>query len=261
MNEVFGKKPVTSRDFPVILFDAGGTLIHTNPPFEKFACAKIWEAEFRFSESELQAAITQAVRQVNDAAEADTQFQFHPRVWVHFFLKELRISNEAAEKLSKEILEQFSLVAKLVIPQSTMDLCSVLQERGYRLAIVTNTETALTEILRAQGMLGDFEAVITSQDAGAAKPNPKIFETALDDLDISAQQAIVVGDSYSNDILGAKRAHLHAVLYDPELRELKALSTEDVSGKVVSIESLRHNRRLQDVKVVTRVSELLEFFL
>ncbi|MBN8554525.1 MAG: HAD-IA family hydrolase [Deltaproteobacteria bacterium] len=261
MNEVFGKKTVTSSEFPVILFDAGGTLLHTNPSFEKFSCAQVYLAGHHFSEEEFQLAITKGVRRVNDLAEEDLQFQFRTKVWLEFFLENLKLDENSRKDLARKILENFALTSKMVIAESTVDLCENLKDRGYRLAIVSNSETAITEILRAQGVLQLFDAVITSQDVGFSKPHPQIFTAALEDMDVSAHQAVVVGDSYSNDILGARRAQIHSVLYDPELRELKALSPEDLSAKVVSIESLRHNRRLQDVKVILRLEELSEFFL
>jgi len=64
-------------------------------------------------------------------------------------------------------------------------------------------------------------------------------------------------------VIGAQRADLKAILYDPTYREMRALSetTTEALEKVVSIDVLRQNRRLQGVKVVTRFDELLEFLM
>jgi putative hydrolase of the HAD superfamily len=56
--------------------------------------------------------------------------------------------------------------------------------------------------------------VVTSARAGAAKPDPAIFEVALQEVRCSAENALFVGDSPETDIAGARSAGLRAVLID-----------------------------------------------
>jgi putative hydrolase of the HAD superfamily len=95
---------------------------------------------------------------------------------------------------------------------------------------------------------------------GVYKPHPRIFEEALNDLDSGAEETVFIGESFAIDIEGASRVGMTAVLYDPLWRELRALHAEDFSGKVVSIDVLKQNRKVKDIKIVTRLEELLEFF-
>lgn len=261
MNEVFGKKPVTSREFPVILWAACGTLLHFTPPWEIFCKLRILALGFQRTDDELNQASIDATRKLVEVAENDQLKDSPQREWLHFFLSGLRFSSDEMSRLRADIQDRFSADVKLVVAQEVIDLCMTLKERGYRLGIVSNWRGPLSEILRLQGMLEFFDSIVTSHDVGVSKPDPKIFEMALEDLDEPASKAIVVGDSYATDIIGAKRAHLHAVLYDPQSKQLRALAPEDVSQKVVSLDSLKHNRRLEGIKMIQRISELTEFFL
>jgi putative hydrolase of the HAD superfamily len=53
-----------------------------------------------------------------------------------------------------------------------------------------------------------------SEEAGVAKPDPKIFEIALDRLGVGALETVMVGDSWINDIAGAAAAGLRTVWFN-----------------------------------------------
>jgi putative hydrolase of the HAD superfamily len=57
-----------------------------------------------------------------------------------------------------------------------------------------------------------FEAVVTSGDVGFRKPHLLVFETALARLGVSSREAVVVGDSYENDIVPAAKLGIVPVL-------------------------------------------------
>jgi len=48
------------------------------------------------------------------------------------------------------------------------------------------------------------------------KPDPAIFEHALQRGNVTAQETIYIGDNYYADVVGARRAGLRPILYDPE---------------------------------------------
>jgi putative hydrolase of the HAD superfamily len=48
------------------------------------------------------------------------------------------------------------------------------------------------------------------------KPEPGIFEHALQRGNVTAQETIYIGDNYFADVVGARRAGLRPVLYDPQ---------------------------------------------
>jgi putative hydrolase of the HAD superfamily len=74
-----------------------------------------------------------------------------------------------------------------------------------RRALVTNGRLTLVQAkLQKCGIAGAFNAVVTPDVCGASKPDPKIFQYALDALGVSACEAIMVGDNFEADIAPAK---------------------------------------------------------
>jgi putative hydrolase of the HAD superfamily len=83
---------------------------------------------------------------------------------------------------------------------------------SYRLAVVTNGAACLQrEKLAAGGLTKYFDVIVVSADLGAAKPDPAVFQNALDELDVENQRAVMVGDSLRKDVDGARAAGLGAV--------------------------------------------------
>jgi HAD superfamily hydrolase (TIGR01509 family) len=86
---------------------------------------------------------------------------------------------------------------------------------GYRLAVVSNSDGRAEEALAAAELLSRFEFVIDSQLVGFEKPDPRIFEAALDRMALPPGEALYVGDLYEIDVVGARRAGLDVILLDP----------------------------------------------
>jgi HAD superfamily hydrolase (TIGR01549 family) len=59
------------------------------------------------------------------------------------------------------------------------------------------------------------DVVVVSGDEGTSKPDPRIFHIALDRLGVAAGDAVMVGDSWAADIVGAARAGIRAVWFNP----------------------------------------------
>ncbi len=90
----------------------------------------------------------------------------------------------------------------------------LLQERGLRLAVVSNWDRRLHRILEDNGLHSRFEAVIVSSEIGWRKPHPEIFRRALAALDLPPGEVLHVGDSVGDDVAGARAAALRAALLD-----------------------------------------------
>lgn len=89
-----------------------------------------------------------------------------------------------------------------------------LRRQGYRIGAVTNRVLGgepFREELHHHGLLDCFEVLSISCDLGYMKPHPKIFEHALDTLDVSPQEAAMVGDSLRADVGGAQALGMTAV--------------------------------------------------
>jgi putative hydrolase of the HAD superfamily len=82
-----------------------------------------------------------------------------------------------------------------------------LRARGIDLAVVSNWDVGLEEHLERLGAARLFSTIVTSAEAGAAKPDPAIFRVALDRLGVDPARAVHIGDE-PEDAEGAAAAGL-----------------------------------------------------
>jgi putative hydrolase of the HAD superfamily len=87
-----------------------------------------------------------------------------------------------------------------------------LRADGARLAVVSNWDVSLHDVLERTGLRRLVDAVVISAELGVAKPDPAIFHAALERLGADAGGAVHVGDSLEADVAGARAAGLEAVL-------------------------------------------------
>ena len=84
--------------------------------------------------------------------------------------------------------------------------------RTYKLALVSNhvTEAQLGKVRRLD-FVRHFPVIVTSEEIGTEKPDPAVFQAALDRLQTSPARAMMIGDSVSGDVRGALALGLTAV--------------------------------------------------
>ena len=85
--------------------------------------------------------------------------------------------------------------------------CRMLAEAGLRLAVVSNWDVALHDHLARLGFTALVDTVVTSAEAGAPKPDPRVFRLALERLGVAASHTVHVGDGCEDDE-GARAAGL-----------------------------------------------------
>lgn len=102
----------------------------------------------------------------------------------------------------------------------TMSTLIHLKAHGYHLGVISNGLTIKQyEKLVRLGLHHFFDSVVTSQQANVEKPDIAIFEMALEKMGCKAENSIMIGNSFSDDILGAINAGMSAVYLTPELKE------------------------------------------
>ena len=93
----------------------------------------------------------------------------------------------------------------------TLETLARLRDAGLPVAIVSNFDARLLPICRGLGLAERVDAIIYSAALGAAKPDPAIFHEALACLGTPAAATLHVGDSFREDVAGARAAGLYAV--------------------------------------------------
>jgi putative hydrolase of the HAD superfamily len=107
----------------------------------------------------------------------------------------------------------------------TIPVLRALRARGYRLAVVSNTPCGSPaplwrEELRRLEIFDAVDASIFCVDIGWRKPAARIFQRALEVLQVPAEECLFVGDEPEWDVLGARNAGLPAVLIDRNQKHL-----------------------------------------
>ena len=116
-----------------------------------------------------------------------------------------------------ELFEVFRHGAWKLFPE-TRGVLTSLEKRGFKLGLISNFDTRVYDVCQALGIYKYFQSFVISSEAGFAKPSPEIFEIALIEQGVSAEESIHIGDSIEHDILGAKALGINAILLDRERR-------------------------------------------
>lgn len=111
----------------------------------------------------------------------------------------------------------------------TLDL---LEARGLLLAVVSNWDSRLPELLEGLGLARRFGALLVSAIEETGKPDPEIFRRACARLGVPPEGALHVGDSLKEDYEGARSAGLEALLIDRGERH------PDAADRIVSLEEI-----------------------
>lgn len=105
----------------------------------------------------------------------------------------------------------------------------------YQLGLLTNGNTYPERC----GLAGIFDFVVLAQDHGFRKPDPRLFHVAVQQCGCRPEEVLHVGDSWENDVVGARAAGLSAVWLNREGAPRPALEPE-----VVEVSSLAELPRL-----------------
>lgn len=134
--------------------------------------------------------------------------------------------------LLEELMEHFARAEAWTLAPGVERFCRAAKAAGIRLAVVSNFDTRLRPLLQELGVARWFDAIVVSAEEGVEKPDPRIFETACRRLGVEPSRCLMVGDSSSDDVEGARAAGLEAIRFGV-----------DATG----FEELRHRLHLEHV--------------
>jgi putative hydrolase of the HAD superfamily len=194
----------------VIFFDAGNTLVF---PDHYLTLAPLAERGVHVDSAHL-AAAERAARRFRDSVPAEHLSPNTDREYWIIYFREL-LGPAAEHELIHELvpLSQTSGNWRLVRPGTREALLALKQH--YRLAVISNSDGRMANLLADVGLGELFESVTDSSRVGFQKPHPGIFRAALAAATIDPDESVYVGDIYSIDYLGATAVGMKAILMDP----------------------------------------------
>lgn len=91
----------------------------------------------------------------------------------------------------------------------------------YKLHIITNGfNESQAKKIKSSGLTAYFDLIVTSETTGHKKPDPRIFQYALNYLEVEPQDCLMIGDNPISDIQGAFRSNIDQVFFDPHGRRI-----------------------------------------
>ncbi|MDQ0216081.1 putative hydrolase of the HAD superfamily [Oikeobacillus pervagus] len=122
------------------------------------------------------------------------------------------------EEAAIQAMDRFKEVRRSspFVYEETFEVLNTLKDHGYRLLLLTNGAPSLQmeKLAMTPELPPYFEHIIISGNIGFGKPNPILFDHALRIMDVSADEAIMVGDNLSTDILGSNRVKMESIWID-----------------------------------------------
>jgi len=142
-------------------------------------------------------------------SKADLRYQRLKKV---FDILGKGVSDETINTLSDEYIQHLSSFNHLF--PGTIEILEYLQ-KNYRLHIITNGFQEIQEKkMRNSNIHSYFDKIIDSEMAGVKKPNPIIFEMALNSANVASNNSMMIGDNLEADIIGAKDVGFHTIHFN-----------------------------------------------
>lgn len=196
-----------------VLFDLGGTLVHTAEVPEIFRrILKTFGIEVSYKEishaheansAELDVAAGLTSRGMEFWTECNSRF-----------LRKLGVEHDV-EALANNITKLWWDNADLRFYPDVLETLSWLKTRNIKAGVITNAlREDYEQILQMLGAARLFDVVVGIDDCKRAKPDKQIFFYALDRLGVKPHEALFVGNELETDYKGAIRAGLKALLID-----------------------------------------------
>lgn len=203
-----------------VTFDATGTLFHC-PRLAAIYREVLTRHGVEAEEKRLRSLISRVWQELDIAAPAGRdRFTAHPkgpRGWWARFVERLCEHLGAAPPSAFAVAELYQRFGRAEAWELYPDVSAVLAElaqRGLPLAVVSNWDPRLPELLDDLGLAGRFVAVVSSSSVGIEKPDPRLFAAAVEALGVEPERVLHVGDSRRHDVEGAEAAGLRALHLD-----------------------------------------------
>ncbi len=198
-----------------LLLDALGTLVRLDPP----APALRAELDRRFgvavSEEQASLALSAEISYYRDHLQEgrDEASLLALRERCAEVLHASLPSSRAIAAIGRDEMTQLLLASlRFSAFDDALPALQAAHRRGWRLVVVSNWDVSLPEVLQGVGLLDRLDGVVTSAEVGARKPDRRVFVEALRRAGVGPDDAVHVGDSPLEDIVGARSAGVRAVL-------------------------------------------------
>jgi putative hydrolase of the HAD superfamily len=195
-----------------VFFDVDFTLIYPGPTFQGVGyqqfCARygIDVDPSRFHDAVIGASVILNEQQ-DHIYDPDIFIRYTRRI-----IEGMGGTGTRLDACAGEIYDEWAACRHFILYDDVTPALRELSLRGFKVGLISNSHRCLDSFQQHFELHGLIAAALSSSDHGYLKPHPSIFESALRQLDVSAEQAVMVGDSVAHDIEGARRVGMRGIL-------------------------------------------------
>ena len=211
-------------DIKAVFFDLDGTLRHSVPSGGEVFTDYVITLGLKVNEeARLRALRWEHLYWANSEDMRDDLLAHSgetEKFWIEYSRRRLIALGASSEEASEYAVKASVHMGEFyrpesVVPDDVRRTLPQLKEAGYILAVISNRDKPFLDVLKEHGIAEFFDFSLAGGEINAFKPEPDIFEHALQRVSLSPREATYVGDNYYADVVGARRAGLQPVLYDP----------------------------------------------
>jgi putative hydrolase of the HAD superfamily len=215
----------SNHSIKAIFFDLDGTLRHNVPSAHEILNAYLTENGIRIDlDNHLRAMRWEYSYWANSpdlrddiiahSMDTDTFWTEYTKRRLLALNLSLEQSTEFASKVSRHMGESYK--PESIVPEDVRRVLPQLKDEGYVMAVISNRDKPFQDVLDSHRLSEFFDFSLAGGDVDIYKPEPGIFEHALQRANLTSQETVYVGDNYFADVIGSRRAGLQPVLYDPD---------------------------------------------
>ena len=219
-----------------VFFDVDFTLIYPGPAFQgegyRAFCARHGMA---IDPTRFAAAVNSASHILDEAQDQ----VYNDRIFIDYtghIIRQMGGSGPTVDACAAEIYREWAACQHFLMYDDVAESLRALAKRNFRIGLISNSHRCLESFQSHFELDGLIDVAISSSQHGYMKPHRSIFEAALKLAGVEASDAVMVGDSLTQDIEGAQRVGMKGVL----VRRSEAVSSSANPGiDVPVIRSLR----------------------
>jgi putative hydrolase of the HAD superfamily len=220
-----------------VCFDVDFTLIHPGPTFQAEGYRTFCQRHgMRVDVSRFEQAVAGAA----PLLDGPEDMLYDDEIYVTYtrrIVEGMGGAGPGLDACAREIYAEWAACRHFNLYDEVPEVLSRLTAAGVRIGLISNSHRSLASFEEHFELHGMIAGAVSSSEHGLMKPHPSIFRAVLDLVDVAASEAVMVGDSVRQDVEGALRAGMRAVLLhrasEPHPRE-----QELVSGGVPVVRSL-----------------------
>ena len=191
--------------YRAVVFDLWQTLV--TPPHELFR-------EFRRRWAEMLAVSPERLDDLWFGADTYRRRETGP---IRAAIAELVVELGVELDLDELVAERLELMRRALVPdRDVVRTLTELRRHRTSTALISNSTEDVALVWKETAFEGLFDAAVFSATAGYMKPDPEIYELALQRLQLDASVCLFVGDGANNELEGARRVGMTPVLFDPD---------------------------------------------